>query len=73
MNRKINRPICAICETHNESANYGIQFSNGVHICMDCAADIHDLVEDFYNEQLQHCNCPYCSGEIDTPNAIGKE
>lgn len=73
MNRKINRPICAICETHNESANFGIQFSNGLHICMDCATDIHDLVEDFYYEQSQHCNCPCCSSEIDATNVIRKE
>lgn len=73
MNRKINRPICAICKTRNQNCDYGIQISNGVYICMDCAESIHDLVEDFYDDQPQHCNCPYCSGEIDTPNAIRKE
>lgn len=73
MNRKINRPICAICKTRNQNCDYGIQIFNGVHICMDCAVDIHNIVEDFYREDPQHCTCPSCSGEIDTANMSRNE
>ena len=44
-------PYCVICRTHNHKAGYGIEFKNGTHICMECALDVYDILDDFFREQ----------------------
>ena len=48
----INTPYCVICEAHNHKAGCGIVFDNGIHICMDCAKGIYDLLDQFFAEEL---------------------
>lgn len=45
-------PLCAICKQHNLGAGFGLSISNGVHICMDCAIDIHNIVEDVFETHI---------------------
>lgn len=47
-------PYCDICKTHNHKAGYGIAFENGAHICMECALDIYDMLDDWFREQATH-------------------
>jgi hypothetical protein len=44
-------PYCVICRTHNHKAGYGIAFENGTHICMECALDVYDILDDCFKEQ----------------------
>ena len=41
-------PFCVVCKQHNHSAGWGLSIANGVHICMDCAIGIHNIVEDVF-------------------------
>ncbi len=50
MRKNYAPPICCICRTYNRKAGIGIQVENGVHICMECASDISEIVKNFSEE-----------------------
>jgi hypothetical protein len=45
-------PLCVVCKQHNLSAGRGLSITNGVHICMDCAIGIHNIVEDVFETHI---------------------
>lgn len=59
MKRKnTKRPYCVVCRTHSDGA--GLTLDTGVHICFDCAEMLHDVMEHWHNDHLDHCECEHC-------------
>lgn len=56
MKRKnANARYCVVCRTHTSGA--GITSDDGVHICIDCAEMIYDMMGQWHEEHLDHCDC----------------
>ena len=46
-------PYCVICQTRNHEAGCGVDFENGIHICMDCATGISSAVIRYFAEHKE--------------------
>ena len=61
MKRKnVNRYYCVVCRTHTNGA--GITSEDGVHVCIDCAETIYNIMGQWHEEHLDHCDCAQCRG-----------
>ena len=61
MKRKnTNTRYCVVCRTYTSGA--GITSNDGVHICLDCAEMIYDMMGQWHKAHLDHCNCLQCRG-----------
>ena len=61
MKRKnTNTRYCVVCR--NRSDGIGITSEDGVHICLDCAEMIHDVMTQWHEVHLDHCACAQCRG-----------
>ena len=59
MKRKnTNNRYCVVCRTHSDGA--GLTFEDGVHICLDCAETIYNIMGQWHEDHLDHCNCAQC-------------
>ena len=59
MSNKNTTPFCVICRTHNRNGA-GITSSDGVHLCLDCAEMIYDVMGQFHAAHLDNCPCCAC-------------
>ena len=59
MKRKnTNNHYCVVCRTHTSGA--GLTSKDGVHICLECAEMIHNIMTQWYEAHLDHCDCLQC-------------
>ena len=59
MKRKnINTRYCVVCRTHTNGA--GLTFEDGTHICLDCAESIYNIMGQWHEDHLDHCDCYEC-------------
>ena len=63
MKRKnIKRYYCVVCHTHSNGA--GLTMDNGTHICFDCSEMIHNIMGQWHEEHLDHCDCANCRPKL---------
>ena len=55
---RTNNYYCVVCRTHSDGA--GITSEDGVHICIDCAEEIHSVMLQWHERHLDHCECAQC-------------
>lgn len=49
---------CVVCRTHSNGA--GLTTDDGVHICIDCAEMVYDVMGQWHEAHLDHCDCHNC-------------
>ena len=50
--------FCVVCRTHSNGA--GITSEDGIHICLDCAEMIYNVMGQWHVAHLDQCNCQQC-------------
>lgn len=62
MKRKnIRTRYCVVCRTHSNGV--GITSEDGIHICLNCAETIHNIMIQWHEEHLDHCPCGCCGSD----------
>ena len=49
---------CVVCRSRTGGA--GITSEDGVHICIDCAEMIYNVMGQWHESHLDRCNCAQC-------------
>lgn len=57
-----NTRYCVVCRTHSNGV--GITSDDGVHICLNCAEMIHDVMTQWHEVHLDYCECAQCRGRV---------
>jgi hypothetical protein len=63
MKRKnTNNHYCVVCRIHTSGA--GITSEDGVHICIECAEMIYNVMGQFHVMHLDNCACQHCRNGV---------